>query len=54
MRAYFLVSPAFLVAIGAPTFGLGALGGKYQAYVRSLGVTLMSGGLIWLGLRMLA
>jgi hypothetical protein len=44
----------YLIAIGAPTFGLGALFGKYQAYPRSFGVTLMSGGLIWLGLRMVA
>jgi hypothetical protein len=44
----------YLIAIGAPTFGLGALFGKHQAYPRSFGVTLMSGGLIWLGLRMVA
>lgn len=41
-----------LVAIGAPTFGLGALFGRYQVYVRSAGVTLMSSGLIWLALAM--
>ena len=43
-----------LLAIGAPTFGLGALFGKFQVYVRSLGVTLMSAGSIWLALRMLS
>lgn len=42
-----------LLAIGAPTFGLGAMFGKYQVYPRSIGVTLMSGGLIWLGFGML-
>jgi hypothetical protein len=41
-------------AIGAPTFGLGSLFGKLQIYPRSLGITLLSGGLIWLGVRMLA
>ena len=43
-----------LVAFGAPTFGLGAMFGKAQVYVRSLGVTLMSVGLIWLGLAILS
>lgn len=43
-----------LVAVGAPTFGLGAMFGKAQVYVRSLGVTLMSVGLIWLGLAILS
>jgi hypothetical protein len=41
-----------LVAVGAPTFGLGAMFGKYQVYPRSIGVTLMSIGLIWLGIGM--
>ncbi len=44
----------FLLAIGAPAFGLGAMFGKYQVYPRSVGVTLMSGGLIWLGFAMLS
>lgn len=44
----------YLLAVGAPTFGLGAMFGKAQVYVRSAGITLMSGGLIWLGLVMLA
>lgn len=42
-----------LLAIGAPTFGLGAMFGKYQVYPRSLGVTLMSVALIWIGFGML-
>lgn len=42
----------YLIAIGAPTFGLGSAFGKYQVYPRSIGVTLMSAGLIWLGLTM--
>lgn len=40
------------LAVGAPTFGLGSLFGKYQVYPRSLGVTLMSIGLIWVGIAM--
>ncbi len=43
----------YLIAIGAPTFGLGSMFGKYQVYPRSLGVTLMSAGLIWLAFGML-
>lgn len=42
-----------LLAVGAPTFGLGAMFGKYQVYPRSAGVTLMSVALIWIGLGML-
>ena len=42
-----------LLAVGAPTFGLGSMFGKYQVYPRSVGVTLMSIGLIWIGLGML-
>jgi len=41
-----------LLAIGAPTFGLGALFGRLQVYVRSVGVTLMSAGSIWLAISM--
>ena len=41
-----------LLAVGAPTFGLGSMFGKYQVYPRSFGVTLMSAGLIWLGIAM--
>jgi len=48
------VSGGLLVAIGAPTFGLGAMFGKYQAFVRSIGVTLLSAGLVWLGIAMIA
>jgi hypothetical protein len=43
-----------LLAIGAPAFGLGSMFGKYQVYPRTLGVTLLSIGLIWLGLGMIA
>ena len=42
----------YLIAIGAPTFGLGSLFGKLQVYPRSIGVTLMSIGLIWVGVAM--
>jgi len=42
-----------LLTVGAPTFGLGSMFGKYQVYPRSVGVTLMSIGLIWIGLGML-
>ena len=43
----------YLIAVGAPTFGLGSMFGKYQVYPRSLGVTLMSAGLVWIGISML-
>jgi hypothetical protein len=43
----------YLIAIGAPTFGFGSMFGKLQVYPRSLGVTLMSAGLIWIGWLML-
>ena len=53
MRAGILPwASGLLLAIGAPTFGLGALFGKLQVYVRSLGVTLMSAGSIWLAISM--
>ena len=41
-----------LLAVGAPTFGLGAMFGKYQVYPRTAGITLMSAGLIWIGFGM--
>lgn len=41
-----------LLAVGAPMFGLGAMFGKFQVIPRSIGVTLLSIGLIWLGLAM--
>lgn len=44
----------YLVAVGAPLFGLGAMFGKYQVYPRSTGVTLMGIGLLWIGLAMLS
>lgn len=43
-----------LIAVGAPIFGLGPMFGKLQAYIRSVGVTVMSIGLIWLGFKLLA
>ena len=43
----------YLLAIGAPTFGLGSMFGKFQIYPRTIGVTLMSIGLIWIGISML-
>lgn len=53
MRAGILPwASGLLLAIGAPTFGLGALFGKLQVYVRSVGVTLMSAGSIWLAISM--
>ena len=42
-----------LIAIGAPTFGLGAMFGKYQVYPRTAGIIMMSIGLVWIGLGML-
>lgn len=45
--------PGLLLALGAPTFALGALFGRFQVYVRSIGITLMSAGLIWLALNMI-
>jgi len=44
----------YLMAIGAPTFGLGSMFGKYQVYPRTVGVTLISVSLIWIGFVMLA
>ena len=44
----------YLIAVGAPLFGLGAMFGKYQVYPRSAGVTMMGVGLVWLGLAMLS
>ena len=43
----------YLVALGAPAFGLGSMFGKYQVYPRTIGITLMSGGLVWIGLYIL-
>lgn len=41
-----------LLGIGAPLFALGSMLGRYQVYARSIGVTLMTVGLIWLALSM--
>jgi hypothetical protein len=40
---------SILVAVGAPLFGLGALLGKLQVYPRTLGISLLCFGLIWVG-----
>ncbi len=40
---------AWLLGIGSPLFGLGAMFGKAQVIPRTIGVTMMSVGLIWLG-----
>ena len=42
-----------MLAIGAPAFGLGSLFGSYQVYPRTVGITLLSAGLIWLALKMI-
>lgn len=41
-----------LIAIGAPTFGLGPMFGRLQAFVRSIGVTLLSIGLMIVGINL--
>ncbi len=43
-----------LIAIGAPSFGLGPMFGKFQVYVRSFGVTAMSAGLILIAVCLLS
>ena len=43
----------YLLAVGAPLFGLGAAFGKLQALIRSVGVTLMSVALIIIGMNMI-
>lgn len=40
---------AWLVCVGAPLFGLGALFGKAQAIPRSIGITAFVVGLAWMG-----
>ena len=42
-----------LLAWGALLFGLGAATGGLQVYIRSIGITGLSAGLIWLGMVML-
>jgi hypothetical protein len=42
----------YLLALGAPLFGFGSMFGKLQVYPRSIGITMLSVGLIWLGLAM--
>ncbi len=38
-----------LIAVGGPLFGLGAMFGNRQVYVRSVGITLLCIGMIWVG-----
>jgi len=38
-----------MLAVGAPLFGLGAMFGKLQVYPRSIGITAIGIGMIWLG-----
>ncbi len=53
MQAGVLPSMAgLLLMIGAPVFGLGAMFGRLQVYIRSLGLTALCAGIIWLGLEM--
>jgi hypothetical protein len=40
------------VTAGAPLFGLGALTGGLQVYVRSAGIVLFAAGLAWIGFRL--
>jgi hypothetical protein len=40
---------SMMIAVGAPLFGLGSMFGKLQVYPRTIGITLMCIGLIWLG-----
>ena len=44
---------SLLITIGAPLFSLGAMFGKLQVYPRTLGITLFSIGMIWLGKSMI-
>ena len=41
--------PAWMMAIGAPLFSLGALAGPLQVVVRTLGLILYVIGLVWIG-----
>lgn len=43
----------YLLAIGAPAFSFGSLFGKLQVYPRTIGVTMVSIAVIWLGLSLL-
>lgn len=43
----------YLIGIGAPAFGLGAMFGKMQVYPRTAGITMMGIGLIWIGFVMI-
>jgi hypothetical protein len=43
----------YLLAVGAPLFGLGSLFGKLQVYPRTAGITLVGAGLLWIGVDLL-
>jgi hypothetical protein len=38
-----------MITVGAPLFGMGSMFGKYQVYPRTVGISLLCIGLIWLG-----
>lgn len=40
---------SIMLTVGAPLFGLGSMLGKLQVYPRSIGITLLGIGLIWIG-----
>ena len=42
---------AWCLIIGAPLFGLGALAGTVQVFVRSVGIVIFAVGLVWVGYR---
>ena len=45
-------SGGVLLALGAPLFGMGSMFGKFQVIPRTIGVSLLSIGLMWLGFSM--
>jgi hypothetical protein len=47
--AAFPAGTGWLLAAGGPLFGLGPLFGKLQVFFRTVGIVLLSAGLIWLG-----
>lgn len=45
--------PAWCLIVGAPAFALGPMMGNLQVLVRSVGITLLAAGEIWIGVRLL-
>ena len=45
----FPAGAGWLLAIGGPLFGIGPMFGNWQVIVRTVGIVLLSVGLIWLG-----